>query len=164
MGIISLPMTVGEYPRESCVMANFLVINQPPAFNAVLGRPSLRALNAITSIYHLLMKFPTLNGVGKVQGNQEEARRCYNQAVRSASRPRQVNIVDQRPSSEGPLDDTIHPRSSDEEATTRPIEDLVDLPMDDKDLTKVLKLEKNMSDKLREAISTFLKENLDIFA
>ena len=78
MGVITLPMTVGEYLRQSCVMTNFLVIDQPLAFNAVLYRLSLRALKAITSIYHLLMKFPTLNGVGRVRGNQEDARRCYN--------------------------------------------------------------------------------------
>ena len=50
LGVISLPMTLGEYPRQSCVMANFLVINQPLAFNTVLGRPSLRELRAITSV------------------------------------------------------------------------------------------------------------------
>ena len=83
--------------------------------------------------------------------------RCYNQAVRSASKPQQVNIIDQRPLSEGPFDNTIDLRSSDEEATTRPIEDLVDLSMDDKELSKVLKLGKNLSDELREIISTFLK-------
>ena len=69
MGVITLPMTMGEYPRQSCVMADFLVIDQPSTFNVVLGRPSLRSLKAITNIYHLLMKFPTPNGVGKVQGN-----------------------------------------------------------------------------------------------
>ena len=47
MGVISLPMTVGEYPRESCVMSNFLVIDQPSAFNVVLYKLSLRALKAI---------------------------------------------------------------------------------------------------------------------
>ena len=72
-----------------------------------------------------------------MRGNQEEARRCYDQDVRSASRPRQVNIINQWPPSEGPLNDTIEPRSSDEEATTRPIKDLVDLPVDNKELTKV---------------------------
>ena len=77
---------------------------------------------------------------------------------------RQVNVVDQRPPNEGPLDDTIDPRSSDEEATTGPIEDLVNLLVDDKEPTKVLKLGKNLSDELREMISTFLKENLDVFA
>ena len=90
------------------------------------------------------MKFPTSNGVGQVRGNKEEARRCYNQAVRSASRPRQVNIIDQWPLSEGPLNDTIDPRSLDEEATTGLIEDLVDPPLDDKEPTKVLKLRKNL--------------------
>ena len=44
LGVISFPMTLGEYPRQSCVMADFLVIDQPSAFKAVLGRPSLREL------------------------------------------------------------------------------------------------------------------------
>ena len=69
MGVISLPMTVGDYPKQSCVMADFLVIDQPSAFNAVLSRSSLRALKGSADIYHLLMKFPTPNGVGQVHGN-----------------------------------------------------------------------------------------------
>ena len=59
LGVISLSMILGEYPRQSCVMADFLVINQPSAFNTILGRPSLRELRAVTSIHHLLMKFST---------------------------------------------------------------------------------------------------------
>ena len=58
LGVIPLPMTLRYYPRQSYVMADFWVIDQPSAFNAVLGRPSLRELRAITSIHHLLMKFP----------------------------------------------------------------------------------------------------------
>ena len=38
MGVITLPMTVGGYPRESYVMADFLMIDQPSAFNVVLDR------------------------------------------------------------------------------------------------------------------------------
>ena len=129
-------------------MANFLVINQPAVFNVVLGKPYLRALKVITSIYHLLMKFPTPNSVGQVHENQHEAGECYNQAVRNASRPRHVNIVDQWPPSEGPLDDTIDPRLPDDEATIGPIEDLVDLSVDDKEPSKVLKLGKNLFDEL----------------
>ena len=78
MRVIILPMTVGEYPKQSCVMTDFLVLNQPSTFNVMLGRPSLRALKVITSIYHLLMKFPTPNGVWQVRGNQDKAKRCYN--------------------------------------------------------------------------------------
>ena len=106
----------------------------------------------ITSIYHLLMKFPTPNSVRQVHGNQNEVKGYFNQAVRNASRPRHVNIVDQWPPSEGPLDDTIDPRSPDEEATTGLIEDLIDLLVDDKEPSKVLKLGKNIFDELREVI------------
>ena len=67
LGVISHPMTLGEYPRQSCVMTDFLVIDQPSAFNAALGRLSLRELRAITSIYHLLMKFPKPHRVGEVK-------------------------------------------------------------------------------------------------
>ena len=69
LGMISLPMTVGEYPRQSYVITNFLVLDQPSAFNTVLGRPSLRKLRAVTSIHHLLMKFPTPRGVSEVEGD-----------------------------------------------------------------------------------------------
>ena len=74
LGVISLPMTLGGYPRQSYVMTDFLVIDQPLAFNATLGRPSLKELRAITSIYHLLMKFPTPHGVGEVKGDKQKAR------------------------------------------------------------------------------------------
>ena len=77
LGVISLPITVEEYLRQSCVMTNFLVIDQPSVFNSILGRPSLRELRAITSIHHLLIKFPTPYRVGVVKGDQQEARQCY---------------------------------------------------------------------------------------
>ena len=157
-------MTLGEYPRQSCVMADFLVIDQPLAFNVVLGRPSLREVKAITSIHHLLMKFSMPHGVGEVKGDQQEVRQCYHQAVKVASKPRQFHVIDQQPPSEGPLNDTIDPRSTNEEGTTRPIEDLVDLPVDNKEPSKVLKIGKNLFEKIRKVISKFLRQNLDVFA
>ena len=156
LGVISLPMTLEEYPRQSCVMTDFLVIDQPSAFNAVLGRLSLRVLRAITSIHHLLIKFLTPRGVGEVKGDQQESRQCYHQAVKAASKPRQFNVIDQWPLSKGPLNDTIDPRAPDEEGTTGPIEDLVDLSVDHQEPSRVLKIGKNLPDGVREAISDFL--------
>ena len=69
LGVISFSITLGKYPRQSCMMAEFLVIDQPSTFNVVLGRPSLRELKAITNIYHLFMKFPIPHGVGEVKGD-----------------------------------------------------------------------------------------------
>ena len=102
------------------------------------------------------MKFPTPHGVGEVKGAQQKARQCYHQAVKVASKLTQFHVIDQRPSSEGP-------RLLDDEGTTRPIEDLVDLPVDDKEPSKVLKIGKNLSKEVREAISEFLRWNLDVF-
>ena len=121
-------------------------------------------LRAVTSIHHLLIKFPTPHGVGEVKGDQQEARQCYHQAVKVASKPSQFSIVDQWPSHEGPLNDTIDPRSTDEKGTSGPTEDLVDLPVDDKEPSKVLKIGKNLSNETQKMISEFLKQNLDVFA
>ncbi|GAV88259.1 hypothetical protein CFOL_v3_31682, partial [Cephalotus follicularis] len=47
----------------------------PSPYNAIVGRPGLNLLEAIVSTRHLLMKFPTMFGVGEVRGDQEVARR-----------------------------------------------------------------------------------------
>ena len=41
-------------------------------------------MRAVTSIYHLCLKFPTPGGVGVIRGNQYEAWMCYTTSVRSA--------------------------------------------------------------------------------
>ena len=84
--------------------------------------------------------------------------------MKVASKLRQFHVVDQWPPSKGPLNDTIDPRLTDEEGTTGPIEDLVDLKVSNKEPSKVLKIGKNLPDGIREAISVFLRQNLDVFA
>jgi hypothetical protein len=78
MGVISLPITCGASPRDSMVIVDFLVIDRPSAYNAIIGRPALNKLRAITSTYHLMMKFLTKGRIGELKGNQVVARRCYN--------------------------------------------------------------------------------------
>ena len=63
--------------------------------------------------------------------------------MKTASKLRQFHVVDQRPPSEGPLDNSIDPRSPGDEGTIGPIEDLVNLPVDNKEPSKVLKIRKN---------------------
>ncbi|PON68031.1 hypothetical protein PanWU01x14_098350, partial [Parasponia andersonii] len=86
MGMIELMVNVGTYPRVSMVMTQFLVVDCPFVFNIVLGRPILRELRAVTSIYHLAMKFLTQQGVGEVRGNQYDARTCYNNSLKLAAK------------------------------------------------------------------------------
>ena len=56
---------------------NFLVVDCSSSYNAIIGRPTLNSLKAITSTYHLSVKFPTEHGVGQVQGDQLAVRECY---------------------------------------------------------------------------------------
>jgi hypothetical protein len=52
-------------------------------YNAIIGRLALNKFRAITSTYHLMMKFPTKNGIGELKGNQAVVRRCYNTSLKS---------------------------------------------------------------------------------
>jgi hypothetical protein len=58
IGITPLSVTVGTAPRLSIVMMDFLVIDRPSAYNAIIGRLALNKLKAATTTYHLMMKFP----------------------------------------------------------------------------------------------------------
>ena len=47
------------------------------AYNAILGRPTLNSWKAVTSTYHLIIKFLTDYSVGELRGNQVAAHKCY---------------------------------------------------------------------------------------
>uniref|UniRef100_A0A803PCP8 Integrase catalytic domain-containing protein n=1 Tax=Cannabis sativa TaxID=3483 RepID=A0A803PCP8_CANSA len=52
LGQIRLPLIVGQVPRSITVMAQFLVIDVPSAFNVMLCRLALYDLQFITSVFH----------------------------------------------------------------------------------------------------------------
>ena len=85
-GIIRLPVTLGNEPCFTTQVATFTVVDQPCAYNAILGRPILKEMKIVTSIYALTMKFPTPKGVGCVKGVQYDSRDCYNKALKAASK------------------------------------------------------------------------------
>ena len=49
-GSIELAVLFGEEPRRSTAMSNFMVVKGRSSYNAILGRLTLVAINAITSI------------------------------------------------------------------------------------------------------------------
>ncbi|KAL0444789.1 UNVERIFIED_CONTAM: hypothetical protein Slati_2201600 [Sesamum latifolium] len=67
-------------------MLKFLVIDVPSAYNVILGRPTLNAFQAVISTYHMKIKFPTPSGVGEVQGDPLQSRKCYVEAVRKGQK------------------------------------------------------------------------------
>ena len=85
-GSIKLPVTLGEGPLSTTQVAEWLVVNQYSALNVVIGRPILKEMRIVTSIYHMSMKFPTPKGVGCVKGCQYNSRDCYNKAIHLGER------------------------------------------------------------------------------
>ena len=77
VGTVTLSVTIGTYTHQLTKDVVFLVVNYSSAYNAIIGRPMLNAWKAATSIYHLLVKFPTEYGIGEACRDQMEGRECY---------------------------------------------------------------------------------------
>jgi len=58
LSAVTLPVTIGDYPQQITKDVKFLVIDYLSAYNAILGRPTLNSWKAVTSTYHLMIKFP----------------------------------------------------------------------------------------------------------
>ena len=69
-------MTFNDYPQQITKDVTFLVIDCSSTYNAIVGRPTFNLWKAVTSTYHLMIKFPTKYGVGKVRGDQVAAHEC----------------------------------------------------------------------------------------
>uniref|UniRef100_A0A2N9F359 Uncharacterized protein n=1 Tax=Fagus sylvatica TaxID=28930 RepID=A0A2N9F359_FAGSY len=96
VGIVTLPITVGTHPKTVSKTVDFLVVNCPSAYNAIIGRPTLNRLRAVTSTYHLLLKFPTEHGIGEVRGDQIAARECYLASLGPGGQNQTMSIEEQK--------------------------------------------------------------------
>ena len=76
IGAVTLPVVVGSYPQQITKSVNFLVVDCSSSYNAIIGRPTLNSWKAVTSTYHLSVKFPIEHGIGQAQGDQLAAREC----------------------------------------------------------------------------------------
>ncbi|XP_074357046.1 uncharacterized protein LOC141696817 [Apium graveolens] len=81
-GAIQLPVTIGEEPRDATQMLNFNFVKETSTYNTIMGRTWINAFKAVPSTYHMVLKFPTRNGVGEEKGDQKMARSCYAAALR----------------------------------------------------------------------------------
>ena len=81
LGSIQLVLTLGDPSCQATTAMRFLIVDAPSAYN-IQGRPSLNAIRAIPSAYHMVIKFPITNGVGMVRGYQRVARECYSASMK----------------------------------------------------------------------------------
>ena len=64
------------------VNVDFIVVGAYSPYMAILARPWLHALEAISSTLHVKLKYPTKEGVGELFGFQAMARKCMVAVIR----------------------------------------------------------------------------------
>ncbi|GFY96586.1 hypothetical protein Acr_11g0008920 [Actinidia rufa] len=138
LGWINLPITLGTEPHQTTVWQDFIVVDCPSPYNAILGRPTLGGIKAITSTYHLKMKFPTLTGIGEKAGDDAGILR---------GEMEQLILEDPR-----------------ETENTKPLEEVVPISIHPNYPDRQVMIGTELTNELRIALIDFLKKNSDVFA
>ena len=148
LGSIQLVLTLGDPPYQEITTVRFLIVDAPSAYNVLLGRPSLNTIKAILSTYHMVIKFPTANGVGMVRGDQRVARECYSASMKQKA-------VDSIYVDKLNMRDKVNTRPE-------PSEELEPIQLDDhpKHLAYV---GSKLAEDLRSLLIWFLKHSKDVF-
>ncbi|KAL5548398.1 hypothetical protein UlMin_003629 [Ulmus minor] len=102
---------------------DFVLVDCPSPYNAIIGRPTLNKIRAVTSTYHLLVKFPTVGGIGILRGDQTESREIYEAANRSV----QVQGIKSSAKSRDETPKLIFQTKMDRSTTLKPPRQLEDL-------------------------------------
>ena len=148
LGSIQLVLTLGDPPCQATTTVRFLIVDAPSAYNMLLGRPTLNSIKAIPSTYHTVIKFPTTNGVGMVQGDQRVAKECY-----LASRKQKE--VDNIYVDELDMRDEVNTRPE-------PLEELKPIQLDDHP-EHLAYVGSKLAEDLKSLLIHFLKQNKDVF-
>ena len=148
LGSIQLVFTLGDPRCQATMTTRFLIVDTPFSYNMLLGRPSLNAIKAIPSVYHMMIKFPTVSGVGMVRGDQRVARECYSASIKQKA----VDII---------YLDELDMR---DEVLTRPepSEELEPVSLDD-NLEHLAYIGSKLAEGLKSLLTHFLRQNKDVF-
>ena len=147
---ITLPLTAKTNPQQSIVLLTFTVVRVSSTYNAILERLRLNALRAVVSIYHLLVRFLTKNGIKKIRGDQQLARRCFMISTKNNQSEDFLCI------------DKLDQRENEER--DEPAKQLVSIPLKEEDPEKTVQIGSQLSDLKRQQLMNLLRANADIFA
>ena len=149
LGSIQLVLTLVDPPCQATTTARFLIVDAPSAYNMLLGKPSLNTIKAIPSTYHMMIKFPTVSGVGMVRGDQRVARECYSASMKQKA-------VDNIYLDELDMRDEVLTQPE-------PSEELEPVSLDD-DPEHLAYIGSKLAEDLKSLLTHFLRQNKDVFA
>nr|GEW64325.1 reverse transcriptase domain-containing protein [Tanacetum cinerariifolium] len=135
LGQLRLLVTIGDATHSTRAWMNFMVVKSTSPYNGIIGRPGLKAIQAVPSTVHRMLKFPVEGGIATIRN--------------TILIPAECALVTTSPVIPG-------------EEKSRPANFTVALHPDFPDQEVVIG--GSLSDKGRTALCSVLKKNLDIFA
>ena len=128
-------------------------INYP--YNAIFGRNTLVKFATVIHQSYLCMKLPTAGGIITVFGNQEEARRCEDNA---SPTNKNVHVIETRD------DDTEAANSKEPEESGGVAEHMKKVPLCEDVPDRKVTIEKGLEEAEEDRLIQFLRNNQDVFA
>ncbi|KAL0461370.1 UNVERIFIED_CONTAM: Retrovirus-related Pol polyprotein from transposon opus [Sesamum latifolium] len=164
-GMVSLPLTMGRGTARKTCLLKFLVVDVPSAYNVILGRPTLNTFQAVISTYHMKIKFPTPGGIGEVQGDPLQSRRCYVDAVRRGEKRGGDDTQDKAPpNKKGKAPEEKISKATETPAKVQPAEELLNIQIIPGDPDKTTRIGSHLGEEAKKGITLCLQRNADIFA
>nr|GEZ90107.1 reverse transcriptase domain-containing protein [Tanacetum cinerariifolium] len=63
LGQLRLLVTIGDITHSTKAWMNFMIVKSLSPYNGIIGRPGLKAIQAVPSTVHGMLKFPTKEGI-----------------------------------------------------------------------------------------------------
>ncbi|XP_027174210.1 uncharacterized protein LOC113773797 [Coffea eugenioides] len=161
-GMVALTVTVGHHPRCRTIPVNFVVVKTDSPYNLLLGRPTLNALRAVYSTYHLSFKFPTPAGVAEVSSNVCAARECYLATLQAAS----PSTSGARPEKRSNIlsIDSIDPQRVEKIPRLETGDEVEELPLDPTKPNQTVRVGTRLPDPVKRDMVDLLRKYWDVFA
>ncbi|XP_056866528.1 uncharacterized protein LOC130512491 [Raphanus sativus] len=126
----------------------FSVVSSKAPYHVILGTPWLHSMRAIASTYHQCVKFPGSDGsIKTLKGDQQAARDLLIATVKIQRSQSLVNSV-------SPPTSKVCPQK----------EEVLEVPVDESDPSKSVRVGAFLPDEMQQKILEFLKQNLSTFA
>ncbi|KAL0405925.1 UNVERIFIED_CONTAM: hypothetical protein Slati_3906400 [Sesamum latifolium] len=156
-GMVSLSLTMGRGTARKTCLLKFLVVDVPSAYNVILGRPTLNTFQAVISTYHMKIKFPTAGGVGEVQGDPLQSRRCYVDAVHKGQKRNGDDAPDRAPpSKKGTLLEGENSEETETPAKVQPAEELLNIEIIPGNPDKTMRIGSHLGEEAKKEITLCL--------
>ena len=102
VGSHRLPVIIREEPLQHNLMTEFVIVDTPSAYNAILGRPFVAEIKGVLLVYHNVLKFPVGTKVGQVRRDQQTTCSYYAVSTNPTALAKQCVHVTNEPSQEVP--------------------------------------------------------------